>query len=78
MSIATARPIETPAESQYRFHVDHFAPVAGTRNGRKASSLPRPAKSFQSILANVPLPKSISVVADVHVYTSRNLLHVRV
>ena len=54
MRAVIARPIETPAESQYRFHIAHFAAVAGTRNGWSASLLPRPAKSFRSILAKVP------------------------
>jgi hypothetical protein len=27
------RPIESPAVSQYRFHVDHLAGVTGTRIG---------------------------------------------
>ena len=78
MSSATARPIETAAASQYRFHVNHFAAVAGTRNVRKGSSLPRPARSLRSILAKVPLSMSISDTTDVHMYTPANLLHVRV
>jgi len=56
-----------PAASQYRFHVDHFAAIAGTRAVRKGS-----------ILANVPLSGPINATADVHMYTSGNLLHVRV
>ena len=78
MSIATARPIETPTESQYRFHVDHFAPVAGTRSVRRASSSQSPARSLRSILAKMPLSISISTTCDVHMCTSGNLLHVRV
>ena len=78
MSAATARPIEIPTASQYRFYVAHFAASAGTRSVRKASSLPSPARSFRSILAKVPLSMTISDTTDVHMYTSRNLLHVRV
>jgi len=78
MSIVTARPIEIPTESQYRFHVDHFAAIAGTLTVRYASSSLRPASSFRSILASVPLSMSINATSDVHMYTSGNLLHVRV
>jgi hypothetical protein len=78
MSITTARPIETPTESQYRFQVDHFAQVAGTRNVRYDSSSPRLARSLRSILARVPLSRSINADRYVYMYTSGNLLHVRV
>ena len=78
MNIETARPIEIPTESQYRFHVDHFAPVAGTRSVRYASSSLRPASSLRSILAKVPLSMSISTTSYVYMCTSGNLLHVRV
>ncbi len=54
MSIMMARPIEIPAESQYRFHVAHFAAVTGTRTIRYTSSWPRPESSLRSILASVP------------------------
>ncbi len=78
MSIATARPIEIPAESQYRFHVDHFAALAGTRTVRKASSSPRPARSLRSSLAKTPLSMFINTTSDVHMYTSETVLQVRV
>ncbi|NOX23940.1 MAG: hypothetical protein GXP36_12765 [Actinobacteria bacterium] len=78
MSIVTARPIEIPAESQYRFHVDHFAALAGTRTVRKASSSPRPQRSLRSSLAKTSLSMSISTTSDVHMCTAGNLLQVRV
>jgi hypothetical protein len=62
MSSVTARPIETPAASQYPFQVAHFGPVADTRK----------------LLASVPRSKSISATSYVHMYASGNLLHVRV
>ncbi len=77
-SHSIARPIEIPTDSQYRFHVDHFAPVAGTRSVRRASSPPSPARSVRSILAKMPLSKSITATCDLHMCTSGNLLHVRV
>jgi hypothetical protein len=38
ISIMIARPIDIPAASQYRFHVDHCAPVTGTLTIRNVSS----------------------------------------
>ena len=73
MSILTARPIGTPTESQYRFHVAHFAAIAGTRSVRYASSSPRPASSLRSILANVPLSMPISATCDVKFLTAEQV-----
>ena len=55
-----------PTDSQYRLHVDHFAAAAGTRTVRYASSLPRPASSLRSILANMPRVHAHQRHLDVH------------
>lgn len=64
-SMAMARPIDTPAASQYRRHVDHSAGVVGIRTIRQISSCPKPASSRRSTLARATRSSPIRIL---HVY----------